>query len=260
MKTVILCGGYGTRIRDVSEDLPKPMLPIGGRPILWHIMKGFAHSGLNEFVLCLGYKSRVIKEFFLNYEAFTNDFTITLGEENRVSYHDNHEEIGWTVTMAETGAGTMTGGRISRKRRYIGDNDTFLLTYGDGVSDIDLSALVKFHRMHGKILTVSGVRPPGRFGEIEYVDDTRVSAFNEKPQAAEGCISGGFFVCQSGIFDYLSDDEDLVFEERPMRQLAAEGEMMVYRHEGFWQCMDTQRDFSLLNGLWNSNAAPWRCW
>lgn len=260
MKTVILCGGQGTRIRDVSADVPKPMLPIGGRPILWHIMKSYAAAGHTDFVLCLGYKAHAIKEFFLNYEAFTNDLTITLGSPQRVDYHSDHDESGWRITLADTGLDTMTGGRVSRIRRYIGDNERFLLTYGDGVSDIDIAALLDFHKSHGKLMTVTGVRPPGRFGEIDTDGAGKVVEFNEKPQATGGRISGGFFVCDRGVFDYLDDAEDLVLEQGPMRRLAADGQMMLYEHDGFWQCMDTYRDYKLLNGLWDDGTAPWRQW
>ncbi|MEK9755168.1 MAG: glucose-1-phosphate cytidylyltransferase, partial [Rhodospirillaceae bacterium] len=242
MKTVILCGGQGTRIRDVSESTPKPMLPIGGRPILWHIMKSYAAGGHTDFVLCLGHLGHVIKEFFLNYEAFTNDVTLTLGATRQIEHHGDHDETGWRITLADTGPATMTGGRVGRIKKYIGDDTEFMLTYGDGVSDIDLDALLSFHRAHGKIMTVSGVRPPGRFGEIESADDGTVTEFNEKPQATGGRISGGFFVCKREIFDHLSNDENLVLELEPMKALAAEGQMALYKHDGFWQCMDTHRD------------------
>lgn len=260
MKSVILCGGQGTRIRDVSSDVPKPMLPIGAKPILWHIMKGYAVAGHTDFVLCLGYKGHTIKEFFLNYQAFMSDFTITLGAEKSIEYHGDRDEAGWRVTLADTGVSTMTGGRVSRIRHHIGDDPRFMLTYGDGVSDIDFEALLTFHRSHGKLMTVTGVRPPGRFGEIETDGTGRVTEFNEKPQATGGRISGGFFVCERGVFDYLSDDEGLVLEVEPMNRLAADGQMMLYAHDGFWQCMDTYRDFKLLNGLWEADAAPWKTW
>ena len=259
MKTVILCGGQGTRIRDVSSDVPKPMLPIGGRPILWHIMKSYAAAGHADFVLCLGYKANAIKEFFLNYEAFTNDVTITLGAKNGIECHADHDETGWRITLADTGLDTMTGGRVARVRRYVG-NERFLLTYGDGVSDIDMNALIAFHKSHGKLMTVTGVRPPGRFGEIDTDHNGKVTEFNEKPQATGGRISGGFFVCEPGVFEYLSEGESLMLEQEPMRRLAANGQMMLYEHNGFWQCMDTYRDYKLLNGLWDAGKAPWRTW
>jgi glucose-1-phosphate cytidylyltransferase len=260
MKTVILCGGQGTRIRDVSSDVPKPMLPIGGRPILWHIMKIYAAAGHQDFVLCLGYKAHVIKEFFLNYQAYTNDLTVTLGQDKAVEYHSDHDETGWQITLADTGIEAMTGARVKRIQKYIGDDDTFMLTYGDGVSNVDIAALLEFHNSHGKMLTVTGVRPPSRFGEIDTAEDGQVTEFNEKPQSIGGRISGGFFVCNRKIFEHLNDSEDLVLEQEPMRQLAEDGEMMLYEHNDFWQCMDTNRDYNLLNGLWGDNKAPWRVW
>lgn len=260
MKTVILCGGHGTRIRDVADNIPKPMIPVGGLPILWHIMKYYAAFGHRDFVLCLGYKAEAIKDFFLNYEAHTRDFTLTLGRHKSIEYHSDHAESDWRVTLADTGLDAMTGARVKRIRRYIGDDEDFMLTYGDGVGDVDLAALLAFHRAHGRVLTVSGVRPPGRFGEIVSAADGRVTEFNEKPQAAAGLISGGFFVCRRALFDYLDEGEGLVFEQEPMRRLVAEGQLMVYRHDGFWQPMDTYRDWLLLNGLWERGEAPWKAW
>jgi len=257
LKTTILCGGKGTQIRDVSHDVPKPMVSIGNRPILWHIMKSYAAEGFDDFILCLGYKGHVIKEFFLNYEAFTNDFSLTLGADKQIDYHGNSDETGWRATLADTGLETMTGARVRKVRRYVGDTEHFMLTYGDGVSDVDLGKLVDFHLSHGKIMTVTGVRPPGRFGEIESDTDGLVTEFNEKPQATGGRISGGFFVCRRDLFDYLDDNDDLVLEQEPMRKLARDGEMALYKHDGFWQCMDTYRDYKLLNDLWHGGAAPW---
>ncbi len=257
MKVVILAGGFGTRIRDVAEDIPKPMIPIGQNPILWHIMKYYASFDHKDFVLCLGYKGNVIRNFFLNYSAFTRDFTLTLGAKEQIDFHSNNTEADWRVTFAETGLNAMTGARVRKIKKYIGDDETFMLTYGDGVADIDLDALLAFHKAHGKILTVSGVRPPGRFGELGCDDTGRVREFNEKPQASGGRISGGYFVADRRIFDWLEDREDLVFEQEPMRALVAEGEMMVYRHNGFWQPMDTAREFSGLNALYATGHAPW---
>ena len=259
MKTVILCGGYGTRIRGVADNIPKPMIPLGDFPILWHIMKGYAAAGHRDFVLCLGYKGEVIKDFFLNYQARTNDFTITLGKDRAIDYHGEHDESGWTVTLADTGLDSMTGTRVARVRHYVGDDD-FLLTYGDGLADIDYGKLLAFHRAHGKAMTVTGVRPPGRFGEMECNDDGQVREFNEKPQASGGLISGGFFVCSTKVFDYLGGGPDVVLEQAPMRRMVADGEMMVYRHDGFWQCMDTYRDYRLLDDLWTGGKAPWKAW
>jgi len=258
MKVAILCGGFGTRIRDVSQELPKPMVPIGGRPILWHVMKYYAVHGFNEFVLCLGYKGDVIKDYFLNYQAHTSDFTLSL-DGSAIAYHRGHDERDWKITFAETGLNTMTGGRVARIQRYV-DADTFMLTYGDGVGDVDLAALLAFHRSHGKAMTVTGVRPPGRFGEVDANDDGLIGGFNEKPQTTGGWISGGFFVCDRRVFDYLDPREDLVLEREPMRKLVADGELMLYRHQDFWQCMDTYRDYKLLEGLIDAGEAPWITW
>lgn len=260
MKVVILCGGRGTRIRDVAETLPKPMISIGQKPILWHIMKSYATAGYNRFILCLGYRGDAIRNYFLNYNAASGDCTVTLGRNRSVKYHDRQEEKNWRVTLAETGLDAMTGARVSRIRRHIGKDTDFLLTYGDGVSDIDIRALIKFHRAHGRAITITGVRPPGRFGEIGCDPTGRIQEFNEKPHAGGGLISGGFFVCRREIFDYLSDDDSLVFEQEPMRQLVQAREAMVYRHDGFWQCMDTHRDWAFLDDLWRKGVAPWKRW
>ena len=261
MKVVILCGGQSTRIRDVAEDLPKPMIPIGGRPILWHIMKYYAQSGFNEFVLCLGYKGQVIRDFFLNYEAHTKDFTLTLGaREKAIHFHSDHAESGWKITFAETGLQAMTGARVYRIRKYLENEPHFFLTYGDGVGNVDLKRLLAFHQEQGKIMTVSAVRPPGRYGELMGDSSHRVTEFNEKPQATGGRISGGFFVCRSEIFEYLSNSDDLVLEESPMRQLVQDGQMMMFDHDGFWQPMDTYRDYLLLSRLWEQGKAPWAVW
>lgn len=256
MKVIILAGGYGTRIRDVADDIPKPMIPIGPFPILWHIMKTYAHFGHKEFVICLGYKGQVIKDFFLNYEAYTRDFTITFGDEGKTVYHSDHDESDWKITLADTGTRSMTGSRISRIRDYVGDED-FMLTYGDGVSDVDIGKLLAFHKSHGKALTVTGVRPPGRFGEMVGDANGEIVEFNEKPQATAGRISGGYFVASSRIFDYLENREDLVFEQEPMRQLVKDKELVMFEHDGFWQPMDTSREYQLLNSLYESGDAPW---
>ncbi len=258
MKVVILCGGYGTRIRDVVEDIPKPMIPIGPHPILWHIMKYYSHFGYKDFVLCLGYKKQVIKDFFMNYEAHTKDFTITLGKRSAMEFHTNHDESDWLVTLADTGLDSMTGARIAKIRKYVGDED-FMLTYGDGVGDIDIDKLLDFHHSHGKVLTLTGVRPPGRFGELVSKSGLVID-FNEKPQTTGGRISGGYFVASSRLFDYLDENDDLVFEQEPMRKLVADGELMVYKHNAFWQPMDTSREYSLLNDLYNKGNAPWVKW
>jgi glucose-1-phosphate cytidylyltransferase len=259
MKTVILCGGYGTRIRDVADDIPKPMIPIGGIPILWHIMKYYANWNYKDFVLCLGHKSYSIKDFFLNYKTRISDFTLTLDGKGQIKYHNILEEADWNVTFAETGINAMTGARVKRIQKYIDDED-FMLTYGDGLGDIDLKKLLAFHKSHGKILTVTGVRPAGRFGELISDSKGKVMEFNEKPQSTGGVISGGFFVCKKEIFKYLNNREDLVLEKEPMINLVKDKQMMVYKHDGFWQPMDTYREYKLLNGLYDKGDAPWVIW
>ena len=260
MKAVILCGGQGTRIRDANESLPKPMLPIGNKPMVWHIMKGYAAYGVTEFVLCLGYKGWVIKEFFLNYRAMTADLTVSLAPKGELAFHSSHGEEDWSVTLAETGEDTMTAGRVAAVRRYVEDADHFLLTYGDGVADVDIGELVAFHKSHGKVATVTAVRPPGRFGEMG-IEGNRVSEFNEKPQATEGFINGGFFVFDAKrAWDFIGSDPKTVLEREPMQRLAKEGELVAFRHTGFWQPMDTFREYSYLNDLWTRGAAPWKRW
>lgn len=261
MKTVILCGGYGTRIREVAEYLPKPMIPVGEYPILWHIMKYYSHYGHTDFVLCLGYKSEVIKNYFLNYGVIPADLNITLGVETPAIPRISTDETGWKITLAETGLNAMTGARIKLIQKYIGDDENFMLTYGDGVGDVDLDALMKFHLSHGKIATVTGVHPPGRFGELVYDDKSKtVEGFNEKPQVSGGLINGGFFIFRKEIFDYLSNEENLVLEQEPILHLVADGQLQVFEHEGFWQPMDTSREYSLLNDIYLKNQAPWVKW
>lgn len=257
MKVVILCGGYGTRIRDVADDIPKPMISIGRYPILWHIMKYYASYGHKKFVLCLGYKGQLIKDFFLNYEAHTKDFTLVLGRTGSLRFHTDHDESDWEVTLADTGLDAMTGTRLRKIKSYIGDDKQFMLTYGDGVGNVNIERLLAFHQAHGKILTVTGVRPPGRFGELRAGDDGLVSEFNEKPQATGGRISGGYFVCRREIFDYLDEREDLVFEVEPMNRLVADRQLSLYEHDGFWQPMDTSREYQLLNSMFAKGNAPW---
>ena len=260
MKVVILCGGQGTRIKDVSDNIPKPMIPIGGLPILWHIMKYYSLFGHSEFILCLGFQGKVIKDFFLNYEVNTSDFTLRIGNKNSILFHNIIEEKDWEITFAETGEKTMTGARIRKIRQYLGDDQTFMLTYGDGLSDIDINRLISYHKNHGRILTLTGVRPAGRFGEIKCTDDGVISEFNEKPQAVEGRINGGFFVCNHRLFDYLDENDDLVFEKDPMMKLVRDKQLMQFNHDGFWQPMDTLREFILLNSLYENNIAPWKKW
>ncbi len=258
MQVVILCGGQGTRIRDVAEDIPKPMIPIGGRPILWHIMKGYANHGFKDFILCLGYKSSVIKHYFLDYHLGGSDFTVRLGELGRLEMHSNDFSESWNVTLVETGLEAMTGCRVKRIEKYI-TGEHFQLTYGDGVADINIGDLVDFHLAHGKMGTVTAVRPPSRFGEIE-LDGNRVVEFNEKPLTLQSRISGGFFVFHRSFFNSLRDDPDLVLEYGPLRDLARAGRLRAYLHDGFWQPMDTSREYKYLNDLWAQGCAPWNTW
>lgn len=260
MKVVILCGGLGTRIRDVADNLPKPMIPVGKFPILWHIMKYYSCFGHSEFILCLGYQGKAIKEFFLNYEINTNDFSITLGKKDSIIFHNKIDERDWKITFAETGEKTMTGGRVRRIRKFVEEEEHFMLTYGDGLSNINLDDLIAFHKRHGKTLTLTGVRPAGRFGEIMCDIDGTITEFNEKPQATEGRINGGFFVCNTTLFKYLDERDDLVFEQEPMKMLVADKELMQFNHDGFWQPMDTYREYSLLNSLFEKGNAPWKIW
>ncbi|MDD1695278.1 MAG: glucose-1-phosphate cytidylyltransferase [Methanoregula sp.] len=260
MKVGILCGGFGTRIRDVADSIPKPMIPIGGYPILWHIMKYYAGWEHNEFILMLGYKGDIIRDFFMNYRSHTTDFTVDLSGKIPISYHNGKSSENWTVTLVETGMKSMTGARIKIAEKYFSGEDNFMLTYGDGVGDINIGKLLEFHKRHGKILTVTGVRPPGRFGELQCSEGGRVTEFNEKPQTTGGRISGGFFVCRKEIFNYLDKDESAVFEQEPMKRLVADGEMMVFRHDGFWQPMDTAREYQLLNQMYDQKKAPWVIW
>ncbi len=256
MQVVILCGGQGTRIRDVADDVPKPMIPIGGRPILWHIMKGFAHHGFTDFILCLGYKSWAIKRYFLDYGLLSSNFTIDLTSPDPVRLHGPATQENWRITLVETGLEAMTGCRVKRIEKYITGN-AFLLTYG--VGDINISQLVEFHRSHGKIGTVTAVRAPGRFGELE-LEDTRVLEFSEKPLIARGRINGGFFVFQRRFFSRLQDDPGLILECDPLMQLARDGELMAHCHDGFWHPMDSSRDYKFLNDLWAAGKAPWNSW
>lgn len=254
MKTVILAGGLGTRISEESHLKPKPMIEIGGRPILWHIMKLYAHYGFNEFIVCLGYKGYVVKEYFANYVLHNADLTVDLAS-GALEYHaTNHEP--WRVTLVDTGEATMTGGRLKRVARYLTPGEPFFLTYGDGVSDVDLRALAAFHRQHGKDATITAVAPPGRYGALEIVDG-QVDRFIEKPPGDNGLINGGFFVLDPKVVDRIADDST-VWEQQPLEGLAADGELMAYRHDGFWAAMDTLRDKNQLEALWASGQAPWR--
>ena len=255
---MILCGGQGTRLRDVTEVLPKPMVPVGRQPILWHIMKGYAAHGVRRFILCLGYKSDVIIDYFLNYRARATDLTVTLGKSGGIVFHGDHDEEDWEVTLADTGEATMTGGRVARAAKYLKPTDKdFFLTYGDGLSDVDLAASLRFHRAHDLALTVTAVHPAGRFGEMK-LRDGRVTGFHEKPQTEAGLINGGFMVVRRAFIDrYLTGSANEVLEQEPMRRAALENQMAAFVHHGFWQCMDTAREHQLLNQLWTSGSAPW---
>ncbi len=257
MKVVIFCGGLGTRLREETEFRPKPMVPIGERPILWHIMKIYAHYGHTEFILCLGYKGEVIKEYFRNYHWNTSDITLRLGPQPEIRYHNQHGEEDWTVTLVDTGQRTMTGGRLKRVLPFI-EEDTFLLTYGDGLIASDINRSIAFHREQAKLVTITAVRPAGRFGDLE-VQGATVTSFKEKAEVQSAWINGGFFVMNKAIDRYLTGD-DCVLEQQPLDRLAAEGQIAAYLHTGFWQCMDTFREQQLLSNLWNSGHAPWRVW
>jgi glucose-1-phosphate cytidylyltransferase len=256
MKVILLAGGLGTRLTEETENKPKPMIEIGGRPILWHIMKSYAHHGFHEFAIALGYRGEVIKRYFLDYARLNCDFTVSLASGDMMRRGGGPLDD-WTVHLMDTGAATLTGGRIKRLAPLIG-RETFMATYGDGVSNIDMSDLVAFHRRHGKLATVTAVRPPARYGGLVF-DGDRVAEFTEKPQAGEGWINGGFFVLEPGVMDYIDGDQT-PFETEPLERLVAAGQLMAYRHEGFWQCMDTLRDLRLLESLWASGKAPWKLW
>ncbi len=258
LPVVLLCGGQGTRLREETGVRPKPMIEIGGRPLLWHIMSAYAAMGCREFVLCLGYKGQLIKDYFWHYRLENSDVTLDLGGAD-VTWHDRHLQDDWRVTLADTGAAAMTGARLARVRRYLGDR-SFFLTYGDGVSDVDLGALLDHHRKGDRLVTDTGVHPPSRFGELRVGDDEVVRDFIEKPQLEREVVNGGFFVMEPGVFDYVADDEACVLEREPLERLTADDQLVVYRHDGFWQCMDTYRDLSLLEHLWAAGDAPWRVW
>ena len=256
MKVGILAGGYGTRLAEETEVKPKPMVEIGGRPILWHIMMHYSCYGHNQFVIALGYKGEYIKRYMVDYCSLNSNMTINL-KSGSVDLHDRGGIQAWTIELIDTGLHTMTGGRIKRLQPYIGD-ETFMLTWGDGVSTVDLEKLLAFHRNHGRLITMTAVRPPARYGHLEF-DGDRIHEFTEKPQTAEGWINGAFFVAEPQVFDYIEGDETQ-FEKEPLERLAADGELMAYKHDGFWQCMDTRRDKYVLEKLWDSGEAPWKIW
>jgi glucose-1-phosphate cytidylyltransferase len=257
MKILILAGGFGTRLSEETDLRPKPMVDIGGRPILWHIMKLFSRYGHNEFVILLGYKGYYIKEYFANYFLHQSDVTIDLAT-NKLEIHNNSSEP-WRITLLDTGAETMTGGRILRAQSYVGD-ETFMLTYGDGVSDVDMDALLACHTAHGKAVTMTSVQPDGRFGTFDADEAGLVSRFLEKPRGDGSWINGGFFVCEPKVFDYINRGDATVFEQEPLQGLAKDGELHTYRHNGFWKCMDTLRDKHDLNQMWQSGTAKWKTW
>ncbi len=256
MKVLLLAGGFGTRLSEETDIRPKPMAEIGGKPILWHIMKIYSHYGFNEFVVLLGYKGYYIKEYFANYFLHQSDVTIDLSS-NKMEVHNNTSEP-WKVTLLDTGLHTMTGGRIKRAKDFIG-NERFLLTYGDGVADINLEKLLAFHQQHGKAITMTAVLPEGRFGALQTDSSNKVLSFVEKPKGDGNWINGGFFVCEPKVLDYIENDQT-VFEQKPLEQLAIDGELFNYRHEGFWKCMDTLRDKTKLNELWDGGEAKWKIW
>ncbi|UCH92875.1 MAG: glucose-1-phosphate cytidylyltransferase [Candidatus Aminicenantes bacterium] len=257
MNTLILAGGYGSRLGNITEDIPKPMVAIGGKPILWHIMKIYSHFGFNDFIILLGYQGIKIKEYFFNYHMMNNDFTINLAD-NCISYARGNSVENWKVTLVDTGIDTLKGGRIKRAAPYLED-EVNMLTYGDGVADVDIKELLAFHRSHGKILTLTGVRPPSRFGEL-MISDARVLSFEEKPQISSGMINGGFMVFNNKLLSYLTPDKDCDFEFGVLEDLAKQGEIMVFEHHGFWECVDTERDLNHLNKLWHENRASWKLW
>ncbi|MCF7804214.1 MAG: glucose-1-phosphate cytidylyltransferase [Candidatus Marinimicrobia bacterium] len=257
MKTIILAGGWGTRLGQLTDVVPKPMVKIGGKPVLWHIMKIYSHYGFNEFIFALGVKSEVIKDYFYNYETLNNDFTIDMNSKN-IEFHNNHDETNWKVTLVDTGLNTLKGGRVKRVEKFLND-DINMLTYGDGVSDVNIDELLQYHKSHGKTITITGVHPPARFGEL-IESDGEVQVFQEKPQTSTGLINGGFMVFNSKLLNYLTPDEDCDLEHGPMEELAAEGEVMVYKHKGNWECMDHERDVAHLNKLWKQGNAFWKVW
>ena len=257
MKVVILAGGKGTRISEESRLRPKPMVEIGGKPILWHIMKYYSSYGFNEFIICCGYKGYVIKEYFADYYLHRSDVTFDFANNNEMIIHNNVAEP-WKVTVVDTGLHTMTGGRLKRIQKYVGDQ-TFMMTYGDGVSDIDLDALLEFHRVHKKAATLTAIQPGGRFGVLDIDDNETVRQFSEKAKEDGGWINAGFMVLEPEVFDYIEGD-DTFFEKEPLENLALDGKLAAYRHEGFWKCMDTMRDKGMLDELWNSGQAPWKRW
>jgi len=258
IQVVILCGGLGTRLREETEFRPKPMVNIGSRPIIWHIMKIYASNGYTNFILALGYKGEMIKNYFCHYELMNNDVTIELGDQKKVCLHQLHQEVGWQITMADTGQNSLKGARLKKIQKYI-TGDIFMMTYGDGLANIDIKALMAFHKSHGKIATVTGVTPISAFGKLK-VESDQVRSFCEKPKEQDNIISGGFFVFNKEIFNYLSSDDECDLEIGPLEIIANEGQLMVYKHTGFWTCMDTLRDMERINNLWYEGNPKWKVW
>lgn len=257
MKVLLLAGGFGTRLSEETDIKPKPMVEIGGKPILWHIMKIYSNYGFNEFVVLLGYKGYCIKEYFANYFLHQSDVTIDISNGN-MEVHNNSSEP-WKVTLLDTGLNSMTGGRIKKAQNFVGD-ETFMLTYGDGVSDINIEELIKFHKSHGKLMTMTSAQPDGRFGALKIDDNNQVLEFQEKPKGDGSWINAGFFVCEPKVFDYITEGDGTVFEQTPLKNLAKDGEIFTYKHNGFWMPMDTLRDKMKLNEMWESKKAPWKVW
>lgn len=257
MKAVILAGGLGTRLSEATNAIPKPMVEIGGKPILWHIMKTYSHYGINEFIICCGYKGYIIKEYFANYFRHNNDLTIDL-ENNNIEVLDHHSEP-WKVTLIDTGLNTMTGGRIKRIQKYVG-NEPFLLTYGDGVADLNILETIALHKKSGKLLTVTAYKPSGKFGALDIAPDGKVNSFMEKPAGDGNWINAGYFICEPQVFDYLTEGDNTIFERVPVENIAKKGMMNAYKHRGFWKPMDTLRDNIELNEMWDKGEAPWKVW
>lgn len=257
MKVVILAGGYGTRISEESHLKPKPMIEIGDKPIIWHIMKEYSYYGFNEFIICCGYKQHIIKEWFADYYLYNCDVTFDFSKDNRMEVHNNITEP-WKVTLVDTGLNTMTGGRVKRVQQYIG-NEPFMLTYGDGVSDVDINALIEFHNAHGKILTLTAINAEQRFGVLDIDDKNQINSFREKSSCDGNRINAGYMICQPEILKYIKDDST-IFEKEPLETIAKMGELMAFKHDGFWQCMDTKREKDKLDELWDAGRAPWKVW
>jgi glucose-1-phosphate cytidylyltransferase len=258
MKAVIFAGGFGTRLSEETDVRPKPMIDVGGKPILWHIMKIYSQHGINDFVICLGYKSYVIKEYFINYYKHMSDLTIDLAE-NKTTIQNNYSEP-WKITLVDTGHDSMTGGRLARVRGYIKDEEAFCLTYGDGVSDINIKESIEFHKKHGKLATLTAIQPAGRFGALDIDDSLQINSFKEKPAGDGSYINGGFFVLSPKVLDYIKDSDATIWEQEPLQNLAKEGQLKAYKHHGFWQPMDTLRDKHQLEELWSTGKAPWKIW